>query len=332
MSAFLKLIRLPNLLIIVLTQYAVRWGIIFPMLKGINIYLNTNYPELIKADVLTLQMSEFQFFLLSLSTVMVAAAGYIINDYFDVKIDRINKPKKLVIDRGIKRRVAMAAHVVISFLAIGIGFMLAYKIGMWKLGMIYILCTAGLWYYSTSFKYTFLVGNLVIAIFTALVPLIVGLFEIPLLVQKYAILVTQFDVSFNHIFYFIVGFSFFAFITTLIREIIKDIYDMEGDREFGCNTMPIALGIAKTKYIVMGLTVLTMIALGYLQYLQFNSGDKLSFFYLLVFIQAPFLLLIYKTFRANEPKEFHFPETLTKIIMILGVLYTVVIYYSLLIQ
>lgn len=332
MSAFLRLIRLPNLLIIVLAQYAVRWGIVYPMLKKINRVLNQSYPQIIHADVLKLQMNEFQFFLLALSTSMIAAAGYIINDYFDVRIDRVNKPERLVIDKGIKRRVAMVAHVIINVLAIGIGAILSYKLGMWKLGMIYILCTAGLWYYSTTFKRMFFIGNFIIALFTALVPLMVGLFEVPLLAKKYDILVTQFDVSFNHIFYFIAGFSFFAFITTLIREIIKDTYDMEGDEEFGCNTIPIAIGINQTKYLVMSLILMTMVALGYLQYLQFNSGDKLSFFYLLILLQLPFSFLMYKIFRAHEPIAFRFPEKLTKAIMVLGIFYTTVVYYSLLIQ
>lgn len=222
MLAFLKLIRLPNLFIIALTQYAMRWGIIYPILKWINAYLSQTAPQLAEQDLFKLQLSEWQFFLLSLSTVMIAAAGYIINDYFDEKIDRINKPVQLIIDKGIKRRVAMGAHMVINFLAITIGVSLAYSIGMWKLGLIYFVSASGLWYYSTTFKRQFLVGNILVAFLTGLVPLMVGLFEIPLLIRQYGTVIAQYNINFNIIFNFIAGFSFFAFITTLIREILKD--------------------------------------------------------------------------------------------------------------
>src|SRR3954471_20670119 len=131
MISFLKLIRFPNLLIIAFTQYAMRWGVIYPMIETVNRYLFSVYPQKItNPHIIALQMTQFQFFLLVLSTVMIAAAGYIINDYFDTRIDRINKPADVIIDRHIKRRVAMGAHLVINFLGIGIGFAIAYQLGM----------------------------------------------------------------------------------------------------------------------------------------------------------------------------------------------------------
>jgi len=326
MLAFLKLIRLPNLFIIALTQYAMRWGIIYPILKWINAYLSQTAPQLAEQDLFKLQLSEWQFFLLSLSTVMIAAAGYIINDYFDEKIDRINKPVQLIIDKGIKRRVAMGAHMVINFLAITIGVSLAYSIGMWKLGLIYFVSASGLWYYSTTFKRQFLVGNILVAFLTGLVPLMVGLFEIPLLIRQYGTLIAQYNINFNIIFNFIAGFSFFAFITTLIREILKDVEDMEGDQAFGCNTLPIALGIGKTKKIIASLILICILVIAYDQYTLFRSHAFLSFGYLLVLIQIPFMLLLYKTMKAKESKEFTFPEKLSKLIMILGILYSCIIY------
>src|ERR1019366_1291714 len=163
MFAFLKLIRLQNLLIIALTQYMVRWCLIYPILKTRGFEL---------------QFSNFHFFLIVLSTVMIAAAGYIINDYFDVRIDKINKPQHLVIDKGVKRRVAMGAHTVINIIAVIISLYVSYSIGVWKLGLIYFICALGLWFYSTTFKRQFLIGNIVIATFTALVPLVVGVYEL----------------------------------------------------------------------------------------------------------------------------------------------------------
>src|SRR3954468_23739848 len=234
MLAFLKLIRTQNLLIIAFTQYMVRWCLLYPLLS-VHDY--------------ELQLSEFRFFLLVLSTVMIAAAGYIINDYFDVRIDKVNKPERLVIDKGIKRRVAMGAHTVINLLALGIALYVAWSIGSWRLALIHFLCAGGLWFYSTTFKRQFLIGNIVIAAFTALVPLIVAVYELIPAYRRY--LPIQEDLSFRTIWNYVIALSFFAFITTLLREIIKDIEDMEGDKEYGCRTMPIVIGVKATKTIAI---------------------------------------------------------------------------------
>ena len=312
-NSFLKLIRLPNLLIIAFTQYMVRWCLIYSILK-VRGY--------------ELQMGEFDFFLLSLSTVMIAASGYIINDYFDVKIDRINKPEKLLIDKHIKRRVAMGAHIVINIIAISIGVLLAYKIGVWKLGIIYFICAGGLWYYSTSFKRQFLTGNLIIALFTAFIPLIAGVFEILLLYKKY--LALDPSISFRDIWTWLLGLSAFAFITTLLREIIKDMEDYQGDRLDGCRTIPIVLGVNKSKSIITVIILLIVGTLGYFQAQQLHVGDHKSFTYFLVLLQLPFVFLIYKIIIASEKKDFHFASSLTKLIMLSGISYLFLFCYSLL--
>ncbi len=208
MLSFLKLIRVKNLLIIAFTQYTVRWCIIYPILKSHSVYYK-------------LQLSEFHFFLLVLSTVMIAAAGYIINDYFDVKIDKINKPERLIIDKGIKRRVAIGAHFVINILAIAIAVYVSHCVGVWKLALIHFICATGLWFYSTTFKRQFLIGNIIIACFTALVPLIVGIYEFLPAYRAYFPL--EDHLSFKAGWYFLLGFSAYAFIITFIREIIKDL-------------------------------------------------------------------------------------------------------------
>ena len=228
--AFIKLIRLPNLLIIVLTQYAIRYGIISTIL--FNFSGRQDIPGV------GLKMSDLDFFLLSLSTVMIAAAGYIINDYFDVKIDRINRSNKVIVGKHIKRRVAMGGHLVINAIALFIGAYLAYKMGNWKLIFIQISSIGALWYYSTLFKKQMLVGNIVVALLAALVPLVVGLYE---LILQHAVVddtvnlllfrleqYTPFEAvetalltTLNTIFWWVGAFSLFAFIITLTREIIK---------------------------------------------------------------------------------------------------------------
>jgi len=312
MLSFLKLIRIQNLLIIAFTQYMVRFCLILPLLKARSTYFQ-------------LQLSEVQFFLLVLSTVMIAAAGYIINDYFDVKIDKVNKPEHVVIDKGVKRRVAMGAHTLINIIAILIALFVAYSVGYWKLAILQFICAAGLWFYSTNFKRMFLIGNFVIALFTALVPLVVGIYELLLCYKHYFPIDETIDLT--NIWRWVLGLSFFAFITTLLREIIKDMEDYEGDKAYGCYTMPIAIGIKSAKAIVVILAVSTMCCLAYLQYMQLQLNDYLSVSYFTMMLQLPFVFLIYKTIRATEKKQFRIAGNTAKFIMFMGVSYLFIVYY-----
>lgn len=315
MFSFLKLIRVKNLLIIAFTQYMVRWCIVFPLLK-------------IKSNYYQLQLSELQFFLLVLSTVMIAAAGYIINDYFDVRIDKVNKPERMLIDKGVKRRVAIGAHTVINILAVLIGLYVSYSIGAWKLAIMHFMCASGLWFYSTTFKRQFFLGNFIIALFTALVPLMVPVYELIPAYRAYTPL--EEGLSFQLIWNYTFALSFFAFITTLLREILKDIEDMEGDKEYGCKTMPIVIGVKATKNIAVLIALATMVALGYIQSLFYKIDDKMSLVYFIIALQLPFLFLIFKIIKAQSKQQFRFAGNFSKFIMLMGICYLFVFLYQLL--
>ncbi len=313
MLAFFKLIRLPNLLIIAFTQYMVRWCLIYPVLK---------------TQGLELRLSNFYFFLVVIATVIIAAAGYVINDYFDVKIDKVNKPERLVIDKGVKRRVAMGAHTVMNVLAILIALYVSYAIGVWKIGLIYFICAVGLWFYSTTFKRQFLIGNIVIATFTAMVPIVVGLFDLIPCYTNY--LSVDYNLSFKNIIWYILAISSFGFLTTIIREIVKDIEDYEGDKEYGCETMPIVIGKKKSQLTVAVITLITMSYLAYFQLLLWTSNDKLSFYYFLFALQFPLAFLTFKITKAQDKKDFSFISNVTKLIMLLGICYLFIFAYNLL--
>lgn len=330
--AFIKLIRLPNLLIIALTQYVVRYAILYP-------FFIINSVEL--------RMSDIDFFLLSLSTVMIAAAGYIINDYFDTKVDRVNRPDKIIVGKYIKRRMAMGAHIVISSMAILIAAYVAYKMGNLKLVLIQILSVGVLWYYSVSFKKQVLIGNVVVAVLAALVPLVAGLYEI-LLQQNFIdetgnTLIfyleegTSFeDVSFvlSQIFYntfaWILGFSLFAFLSTMVREIVKDIEDYEGDKKYFSNTLAVVHGKAKAKKVAQLIILIMMALLGYLQYQQLITNDNTSFIYFMFGLQIPLGYLLYKLQLAKEKADYSKLSTNMKVVMLSGIMYTMVFGYTLL--
>ena len=171
-------------------------------------------------------LSDYKLLLISISTVLIAAAGYIINDYYDVKIDFVNKPERVVVDKLLKRRVVMAAHSILNFAGIGIGFLVSFKIAL-----INFLSALLLWLYSNHLKRLPFVGNVAVALLTGAALLVIAIYY-----QKNMFLVLV--------------YAIFAFSITLIREIIKDIEDVKGDTVFGCRTLPVIWGIRKTKMII----------------------------------------------------------------------------------
>ncbi len=190
------------------------------------------------------------------------------------------------------------------------------------------MITGILWFYSTTYKRQFLIGNVIVAILTALVPLMVLLFEIPLLREKYGLLMTELQANFNYIILWVIAFSFYAFLLTLIREIIKDIEDFEGDRAYGHNTLPIVLGVMNSKIIIITFILLTQFSLIYV-YFRFLK-DTITLIYFSVFLIIPLLILLFKIFVANDKRDYHIASNLSKIIMLAGILYALVANYLIL--
>lgn len=322
MKAFFKLIRIQNLLIVAITQYMMRWCIIHPILSHITGFKNG---DAFRLPAFELQFSEFNFFLLVLSTLFLTAAGYVINDYFDTKTDLLNHPGKVIVGRVIPRRMAMAIHIMLNILGVGIGTYIAFLVRMPSLVFIFIMVTGLLWFYSTTYKRQFLIGNLIVATLTALVPLMVILFEIPLLNKSYGQVLLEYNINLNMVVAWVAGFSFFAFITTLTREIIKDIEDFEGDNAYGRRTMPIVLGVTISKWVVVGLNTLTVAALifAYFRYLK----DNITLIYMSIALFIPYILLTYRIVKADKKSDYHFASNLSKLIMLAGILYSLVVYY-----
>ena len=153
-------------------MFLMRYGIIESLLYAKSLELGLN-------NHLVLQLSFSDFILLIMATGLITSAGYIINDYFDRKTDMINKPYKVIVGRFIKRRIAMVLHSVFNILGIIAGTYISYKNGLKFMSIIYIIASGILWFYSTNYKKQIIVGNLIVALLTAMIPMLVILYEIP---------------------------------------------------------------------------------------------------------------------------------------------------------
>lgn len=317
MLHYLRLLRPLNLIIMVATMYFMR---IFVL------------GDILSENDFQLQMGEFDFALLVLSLVLIAAGGNIINDYFDVRADRVNKPHKVIVGKYVKRRIAMASHIAFNAIGILIGGFLAWKVGMWKLVIIHLFAAGSLWYYSVLFKREFLIGNIVIALLAALVPLAVGLFEIPLVIEAYGAQVHDYflevnpegdpNLFFKILFYFILGFAGFAFLLTLVREIQKDLADVRGDIQVGCKTMPAVIGIRRTKLVVTVLLGVSIIIILMVAYYLF--GDWITLIYSATAVVIPLGISMWRTIRAHERADHVAAFTWTKVAMATGLCYAIV--------
>ncbi len=307
LSHILKLIRYKNLLIIIITMYFMRFFIVTPLLEVIN---------------LEPQFGHIDFMILVMSTVFVAAAGYAINDYFDRKVDLMNHPDSVVVGTKIPRRTAMTLNNTFNVLAILGGFHISHKIGYFNLGFIFVIITGILWFYSSTYKKWFLVGNIIVAVFSALVPFLVLLYEIPLL-NNIPRLSSEANSVISMIFLYILGYAFFAFFTTLSREIIKDIEDIEGDRSYGRRTLPVVAGVKVSKIIVTVIIAALVASITYISWFFF--GDFLSLAYSFIFIATPLIIAVFLLFRAKTNKDYRYTGNLLKAIMLSGLCYCILI-------
>jgi 4-hydroxybenzoate polyprenyltransferase len=318
MKAFLNLIRWPNLLIVALTMILMRYAVIASVISKINVELiNGTGGEV----PLSLQFPWYYFLILVVATLFITAGGYVINDYFDIKTDLINKGE-VIVSTKISRRQAMMWHNVLNIAGVAAGFFISWKAGYFWMGILFLIVSGLLYFYSASYKRQFLVGNFVVALLTAMVPMLVVIFEWPALYRYYAVnAVTPPQLSI--IFYWVGGFAIFAFLTTLTREIIKDIEDFEGDMAYGRNTIPVVTGTLTARIISILLVLITVGLLYVVWYFFLN--DKITLTYISCAIVLPLLYVVYQLIISGTKKHLHNASRIMKIVMIAGVLYSVVV-------
>ncbi len=322
---FIRLLRPLNLLMIALAGLAFRYLIIHPMIR--------TQPIPMKDEV-----SRLDYFLFISMFVLLAAAGNIINDYFDLRVDRINKPQRIVIDKYVKRRIAMVAHIIINSLAILIGLYISWRFQSIPLLVIPFFIAGSLWYYSLDFKKQFLTGNFAVALLAGLYPLCIALMEIPPLTGNYLEAMDRFYVDnqiegkssdfFVLIWIWMLFYAGFAFILNLVREIQKDMEDREGDKAAGYKTLAIQWKENNTKTLIAALLIIAMAVLVWLEYYLFQDMPiSESWIYLAIYnllIIVPLFMSMNKSVMAKTKSDYKAASNYTKIAIAGGIAYTLV--------
>lgn len=312
MITFFRLIRWPNIIIIPLVMAVIKFAVMDPMLAFTGIEAS---------------MPLTHFWLMVAATVFLGGGGYIINDYFDCKIDLINKPSKVVVGQNISRISAISLHVFFNAAALLIGFWLAWQVHLWWVAAIYMMVSGLFWFYSTTYKRMFLIGNIIVSALTALVPLQVLLFEYTYMNNNLdAEILTVLKPNLNTIAMWVFAFSFFAFMSNLIREIVKDFEDIRGDMRYGRKSVPIVMGLRKSKWAVQILTAITITAIFFVAGRVVN--DYISWIYIPLFVVGPLILHMVWLHQAERKQHFHRLSQLMKLIMLTGLMYGLIVYYN----
>ena len=273
------------------------------------------------------QIPGYMLLLIILATVLIAAGGYVINDYFDVKIDRINRPDEVIVTRSVSKPAAMRLSMTLSGIGIACGITVAILLRSLTIGILFVLIPGLLWFYSSSYKRLFMIGNLIIALLAAVTPMVVALTNVAILQLRYETILPYTTLP-HDLYAWLGGFALFAFLLTWIREIIKDLQDQMGDRELECHSMPVVWGETGTKAFVTALIVLTLAIIGHLWWhvLPFpTSWISLSTRYIALGIVTPLLCSIWLLWAAKIPSDYKTCQQVVKFTMLIGMLYSICI-------
>lgn len=303
-NSFLKLVRWPNLIIIGAIQVALYYVIIGKIYKMAGI---------------TMALQPLFLALLIFTTLLIAGAGYIVNDYFDIRTDRINKPGKMIFGRKLKRKSGFRAQLIMNIFAVIAGFYLSFIAGSWRLGLIFPMLIMLLWLYSVKYKRMEVWGNVAISFLTAMVIMIVWLFEFFMLRQNAADFVAVVPYLGLITSYFGM-FALFAFLLTFIREVLKDAEDIKGDAIAGIYTFAVRRGVSASVKLAMIITGLSAILVLYIAIVFFTKGMHLAGIYYAIAVFIPLVWFIYKIYKANDNSDFHLLSNLVKIVMIAGII------------
>lgn len=274
----------------------------------------------LKLQPIQLALTDWQFGLLVLATVCIAAGGFIINNIFDVETDKLNKPENVIVGKSISETQAYNLFISFTIIGVTLGFYLSNVIDKPSFASTFIVIAITLYFYASSLKQSLLIGNVIVALLLSFSLIIIGLFDM------YPVTYEENRPIMGLLFSILLDYAVFAFIINFMREIVKDLEDVEGDRKQGMNTLPISFGTEKTAKLVFGLSLIPMVLIT--NYLFTNLFAYNLFFgtlYGIVFILAPLLYFTIKIWSAETKKDFHHLSTVLKLILFFGILSILVI-------
>lgn len=305
----------------------VRWSNLFFL--GALIYVMEKWVVVPILDDMAFgeQLPWYILLLIAAATILIAAGGYVINDYFDIKIDRINRPDQLIVTQYISKENAMRLSIGLSGVGMVCGLVAAWLLRSSTIAILFAIIPGLLWFYSSSYKRLLIVGNVTIALLSALSPMMVAIANVAQLQLKYSTILPYTTLE-HDIYAWVGGFSLFAFLLTWIREIVKDLQDQMGDRELECHSMPIVWGNIVTKIVVTALIVLTTVLIGWFWYslLPFDhSWQSFSTRYIVLAIIIPLWGALWLLWAAKIPSDYRTCQQVLKLTMFLGMLYSFVL-------
>ncbi|MDP3462697.1 MAG: geranylgeranylglycerol-phosphate geranylgeranyltransferase [Bacteroidales bacterium] len=303
MNAYLKLIRWPNLLIMAVAMFLVRYYLV----RGPLLLVGTD-----------LASTLVDFVLLVVAMLFISAAGYVINDVFDMDIDSLNKQEKQIVGRLIPVQTAKRLYWLLSAAGMLIMVYLGYRLNSWQLTLIVLMLTGLLWFYSERYKRQILVGNLVVAFIASAGITVVWLFEFFSLVREsdgFIVASAAMPLMSGLVF----AYALFAFLSTLTREMVKDIEDMSGDARFGCRTFPVVYGQITARNLSAATLIILIIMIGFWQYILYFREMTQAMMVLFLALGIGIFALI-RLALANKPEHYGFVSSLLKLLMLAGLL------------
>lgn len=311
LSNYLKLFRWPNLIIIVISMSFTQFFII---------------GQCLRTNVLHDGMNLLEFSLLVISTLLIAIGGYIINDIFDMDTDSLNKPGKAIIGSSISVNGAYILYWITTILGVLTGVLLSYLINQVNFGLIFLFSAGLLWFYSHKYQCQPLVGNIVIAILSSISFGLVWLFEFYSLSNNPDVFVNV-QTSFALVNRLVIIYIGFAFMVSLLREIVKDIEDYKGDNRFGCITFTVKYGISTSKLLALIIGYISLFTSAFIQYYFYIAKFELLFGIFFI-IDLLFIAIIYKLHKASSKTNFTKLSLLIKILMLSGIMSMIFFYFE----
>ncbi len=296
MTYLFDLIRWKNLVMIALVQYLVKYGLLEPFINSHGV---------------TTTLSGFGFAILVLSTLCIAAAGNIINDIYDVEADKINKPNKVYVGTRISEKNALNLFITLNVIGVCLGLYISNVVGKSQFFVLFVIISALLYVYASFLKQITLIGNIVISVLVAMSLIIVGIFDlIPVLNTENS------EIQFTFL-KIIRDYAIFAFIINLLREIIKDIEDIDGDYKTGLKTLPIVIGRDRATKLAFILSLTPIVATIY-YVTAYLFKQLLAVGYFLALVIAPLLYITLKLYTAEHKKQYSHLSMVLKLVMLTG--------------